>query len=317
MAKYNDRDPIHRAVELRQIDRVQELLRSGMKADARDSHGMTPLMVAVRHGYDELLDLLVNAGAKVNAKDRASAIGEGRLTALHHACSMGKYREIKWLLEKGADPDALTQSGRTPFTYVADQRELAMLVLEHKADPNGPNKCADPPIVEAAAQNDLELIRELLKRGADPNRVGKAGNVALAVTVSIECARELLRSGADINLKNGQQETPLLVNLMRGSVELIRCYIEAGADVNAKDKDNGTVIMRLTNNPRIEIAALLIAAGAEVNAMPWPNHSILDYFYGSTSHYLINERIDLITFLESKGAKRAKEYRIQKRTPPS
>jgi ankyrin repeat protein len=228
------------------------------------------------------------------------------MTALHHACNIGRFRTVKLLLEKGADPNAKSQSKHVPLSTVlmgGKRKDLAMLLLEHGANPNGDLKCSEPPIVVAAGDNDLEMVNELLARGADPSRPGS--DVALAATTSVECAQSLLQHGAHVDLRNLELRTPLLQNINRASLELLKSYLDAGADVNAKDKYGLSALMRLHDNPRIDVAELLIAGGADVNACGGTKATVLDYLYSSTSHYDIQERVDLIVFLEGKGAKRA------------
>lgn len=81
--------------------------------------GMPILYMAAKHGFHKSLKLLINAGAKVNAKNTRNE------TALHGAVQASSYcREcIEVLLENGADPNIKNRDGRTPaelagFCYV-------------------------------------------------------------------------------------------------------------------------------------------------------------------------------------------------------
>lgn len=188
MSNYGRNFPLHRAVERRDVERVRRLLQGGIKPDVRDNHQVTALMLAAERGYDEIVEVLIKAGANVNAKNRPSAFEEGRRSALHRACEAGKVSTVKLLLELGADSNCLSQSQWSPL-YVAlfwRKPEVAICLLEHGANPNGPEKSLEPPLVTAASNNDLRMLKELLQRGADPN----CG--ALAATTSVECVRELL-----------------------------------------------------------------------------------------------------------------------------
>ena len=72
--------------------------------------GTTPLMLATEHGYHRICEMLIDAGADVNASD---FLGN---TALHMAAQ--GYGEqttiIKILLQRGADPAATNDDGFTP-----------------------------------------------------------------------------------------------------------------------------------------------------------------------------------------------------------
>lgn len=313
LSKYGKEMPLHRAAERRNVKRVRQLLQDGVKADTRDGHHVTPLMLAAQRGHDEIVKLLVEAGADVNAKDRASALDEGRQTPLHRACAAGRLSTAKLLLELGANPDCLSQSGWTPLYLALSSKnaDLAICLLEHGANPNGSEKSCEPPLYTAAANNDLRMIKELLKRGANPN----CG--ALSATTSVECACELMQQGADVNLKNGG-DPPLLVRVTSGKLDLLKCFIEGGADVNATDKDEFTALERVAwSNPRIEVGELLIAAGADVNRLVSPGRSLLDWLSSLGRDNFYTRRQSFIEFLRSKGAKSARELNVQERKPES
>jgi ankyrin repeat protein len=58
-------------------------------------------------------------------------------TALHFACRHGEIELARKILDKGADPDAVTAEGDTPLLLAAatGSAELVDLLLEHGADP--------------------------------------------------------------------------------------------------------------------------------------------------------------------------------------
>ncbi|MCL5875563.1 MAG: ankyrin repeat domain-containing protein [Candidatus Dependentiae bacterium] len=60
------------------------LLRAGAHIDCKNSHGLTPLMIASIYGYFDLVSLLVDAGAQLNIKDYH------KKTALNHALEYSK-----------------------------------------------------------------------------------------------------------------------------------------------------------------------------------------------------------------------------------
>ena len=93
--------PLHIAAEKGDARLVQILL--GMKADPGlcstiESGWIPPLMVAASHGHLEILDLLLEAGAPVDATDRWGN------TAILKACSGGHFDCVAKLLKKEADP---------------------------------------------------------------------------------------------------------------------------------------------------------------------------------------------------------------------
>lgn len=308
MAKYDEqKEPLHFAVQEGLIELVRELLKSGMAPDTRTIHGVTPLMVSARYGNKEVAQLLIEAGADVNAKDRRSSVWEGQQTPLHYACDSGRICVATLLLENGANPNCISQSGDTPLSIaMMGNKALADCLLKHGANPNGPEKCAMPPIVAAALRDDLAGIERLLKLGANPNRIGGNNESALGYTHSVECAAALLSGGANPNLKNANGELPLHKKLLAGSLDLIRLLIRSGADANGYS--NGfTALHILAGTPRIEVTQLLIELGANVNALSekgdTPLDTCLTQQQGNFPDNFHDERQRTIELLRKHGAK--------------
>ncbi|MEZ0345545.1 MAG: ankyrin repeat domain-containing protein [Infirmifilum sp.] len=91
--------------------------------------------------------------------------------SLHKAASRGDLREVKRLLDSGADPNTRDWlSGETPLHKAAanGQFDIAKLLLDHGADPNAPDKYGRTPLYHAAANGQFRVARLLLERGADP-----------------------------------------------------------------------------------------------------------------------------------------------------
>lgn len=70
-----------------------------MSANICDSAGYTALHYAAMKGHIDICELLLNCGADVNAQTRA-----GQATALHRACTVGKFQKYVALMCKLATP---------------------------------------------------------------------------------------------------------------------------------------------------------------------------------------------------------------------
>ena len=115
------RVPLHYAAMDRPIDDVRELLSEAVDPDPRDIGGWTPLLYAARSARHEVVSLLLDAGAPVDAPT------EKGLPALYWAI-VGRGEDpvgtIRVLRARGADPEAKTMEGHfgltSPLDYLRD-----------------------------------------------------------------------------------------------------------------------------------------------------------------------------------------------------
>ncbi|XP_024944185.1 ankyrin repeat domain-containing protein 39 [Cephus cinctus] len=96
------------AAQTGDYERLEKLLRKGVSPDIEDSAGYTALHYAARNGHAIVCRELLNRGANVNAQTRS-----GRATALHRAASQNLPDIIKLLLSFKADPNLVDADGNT------------------------------------------------------------------------------------------------------------------------------------------------------------------------------------------------------------
>jgi hypothetical protein len=121
----------------------------------------------------------------------------------------------------------------------------------------------------AASAGDVERVRELLKKGVDPNAKNEYGWTPLHVAAlkgRVDVVKLLLERGADPNAKNGDGKTPLHVAAIRGSVDVARLLLEHGADPNAQDKHGNTPLHDAVFEGHVGIVKLLLDHGADPTA---------------------------------------------------
>jgi ankyrin len=125
-------------------------------------------------------------------------------------------------------------------------------------------------LIWAAHNGDEELVRRLLRAGADPDAANDYGATALleAATIGDDAVIErLLDEDADPNLANPENMTPLMAVARTGNVRAARLLVEAGADVDAKEDWAGqTALIWAAAQGQPEMIAYLISAGADPDA---------------------------------------------------
>jgi cytochrome c len=119
----------------------------------------------------------------------------------------------------------------------------------------------------AARSGDLELVKELLVSGAEPDPKGIATPLYFAAQGGhLEIAELLLESGADPNAQS-DWGTPLHIAARRGHIGAVSILLQQGANSNSKGGElDNTPLHEAAYVGATEIGRLLIDWGANVNA---------------------------------------------------
>jgi ankyrin repeat protein len=125
-------------------------------------------------GSDEKLRSLL-----AQRPDLSTAFAPDGFTALHLASYFGHPSSQELLIAAGADINAYSRNAlhASPLQSAAAARQLgaARLLLEHRANPNAKGEESYTPLHEAAASGQLELVRLLISHGADISVKGDDG----------------------------------------------------------------------------------------------------------------------------------------------
>jgi ankyrin repeat protein len=258
---YKSGTPLHFAV-LRQSQPLTELLlRHKAKPDLRDRPGLSPLDLAASAGSTNLAQLLVQAGADLNAAGTES-YAEG-WTPLHRAVSARLPNMVSWLLARGANPNA-----RMRTQYDNDSLRTALMLVVPQSD---------RPERELA----VAIASSLLEAKADPNLKSARGYTALHLAVAQRqeaLVEALLRHGSKVETLNPSEETSLGLAAGRiGSSRMVTLLLEAKADPNQRGGDGLTALHKAAGYQRKEILELLLAAGANPNLTDPQGRTPLDY----------------------------------------
>jgi uncharacterized protein len=177
--------------------------------------GWTAVMFAARQGAADTVRALADAGANLNARDPDGT------TALVFAIINAHYDSAAVLIDKGADPNIGDLSGMAalyaavdihtvrwnfgrPAPFITDKLtavDVARMLLEHGADPNGRLKRAmlarhrdagdrqlnsgSTPLMRAAKSADVAMVKLLLEHGADGTLTQPNGTTVLMIAAGV------------------------------------------------------------------------------------------------------------------------------------
>jgi ankyrin repeat protein len=180
---------------------------------------------------------------------------------LLEASSDGNLEEVKRLLLMGADINTKNEYGSTPFKLALIHNNCSVVeyLLQRGQDPNAdPTGGGVTPLMGAAANGDIELLKLLLRYGADPDYPVPYGNTALmSATRHTEIFKILVDHHANINAINEDGRSVLIWAAYNGTEEVITLLCRLGADLEAKDKYGNTALMIAKKKGRLAVVKLL------------------------------------------------------------
>ncbi|MBQ9578333.1 MAG: ankyrin repeat domain-containing protein, partial [Ottowia sp.] len=215
--------PLATAAQLGHTDRARALIERGAAVNAADKLRITALMRAAMNGHTDTVKMLLDKGASVNA---TTLNGQ---TALSIALDRGNINVAEILLARGADPNACFL-----LTLWHGRLDTAKLLLAHGADINHKTESdaeKRTPLMYAAYYDREDLIAFLLDHGANVNDINQDGETALSFAVAennINMAKILLDKGADPN-------TALIAASRKKREDSIKFLLEHGADIKVLD----------------------------------------------------------------------------------
>ncbi|KAJ8127801.1 hypothetical protein O1611_g5834 [Lasiodiplodia mahajangana] len=263
--------PLHLASRYNKREIVACLLDAKADFDLRRDDGCTPFHEAAAYGNVEILKLLYERGSK-------KYINEGDVNAntpLILATSNGMYDATKWLLSVGA---AIEQAGsqQTPLTNACAKGNVGIvsLLLDNGANIHKTNTVSQTPILAACSYTKLEVVKELIRRGALASDVGQTGwtcfhNVIWSEEKSSSVIKEIFRlllsAGADINRSNKAGDTPLGFACLKQKIWHVECLLDSGANINQKNPLSGdTALMVACRKPDDQVVKTLLQRNADM-----------------------------------------------------
>ena len=133
---------------------------------AGDFMSDTQLINSAGNGDLEGVKQALDKGAEVNGKE--PQIGA---TALIAASIMGHTEIMKLLVEKEANVNAADNNAFTPLIYSAAKGNVEgiKLLLEHGANVDTRNANGETALIRAAGEGHADVVRILIEKGADLN----------------------------------------------------------------------------------------------------------------------------------------------------
>jgi ankyrin repeat protein len=282
---------LHALASLGHLKGVRLLVDAGGDVSARSGQKRTPLIYAAAGGSTEVINALLQCGAKPGKRDNAGN------TALHVAVLCRQYAAAATLLGWMSRQEIEQPNGKgcSALFEAVSLEDAAMtgLLLQGGAqvDCHWLDMSSITPLMLAAARGNTEMLHDLLDAGANPDEPDRMAATALFHAVrggSLACVEVLLSAGADINVHDNRYFTPLLCAVERSRTDIVEALLRNGATmthhaplvgdisyVGCKSEDAeldyeggpGRRMLGPTRPKRVPQPALLLAASSGLDDM--------------------------------------------------
>ncbi|CAH1789809.1 unnamed protein product [Owenia fusiformis] len=223
-----------------------------MKAvpDIRNHHGQTALMLGVKHS--KIVEVLIKFKCNINLGDKHYR------TSLHLSASGGHDQTVNMLLAAGAKVNAVDIWGRTPLhvtllniarngPFVDDYVHIIRMLLVNGAGVNKKDNQKNTPLFLAVNSGNIEVFRTLLSHGANPDQISRHNLSPLQLSVmkgQIGIFQSLIQLNCDIpkaiSTKPGQhsanvrkiEKTCFQAAIDNNQIDMARVLANAGSPIH-------------------------------------------------------------------------------------
>jgi ankyrin repeat protein len=195
---------------------------------------------------------------------------------LHDAVYDRNLRKVMRMVQQGADIDknGNNKLGATPLMIAANNGDLAIVryLVEQGADKEKVLNDGTSPLMFAAQEGHMAVVRYLVEQGVDKNRADHKGYTPLMLAAQeghMAVVQYLVEQGADKEKAMNDGTTPLMLAIQEGNMvaDVVRYLVEQGVDKNRADHKGYTPLMFAAYMGNMAVVRYLVEQGAYTNAI--------------------------------------------------
>uniref|UniRef100_A0A8B9DWC7 Ankyrin repeat and KH domain containing 1 n=1 Tax=Anser cygnoides TaxID=8845 RepID=A0A8B9DWC7_ANSCY len=221
------------------LDMVRFLLEAGADQEHKTDEMHTALMEACMDGHVEVARLLLDSGAQVNMPADSF---ESPLTLA--ACG-GHVELAALLIERGANLEEVNDEGYTPLMEAAREghEEMVALLLAQGANINAQTEeTQETALTLACCGGFSEVADFLIKAGADIELGCSTPLMEAAQEGHLELVKYLLAAGANVHATTATGDTALTYACENGHTDVADVLLQAGADLDKQEDLKKTIL---------------------------------------------------------------------------
>ena len=218
--------------------------------------------------HERVKQLIEDAPALVN-QERPQHDRDVGFTALHYAISGGRYKTLRLLLDKGANPIPHAHC-LVKFAIWRSNPKILSTLLESGLVFDRlkwePAFAKTPELHDVVRRFGITIDPNVSEGGWPPlvyeSRGDRGGN--------IRCIKELLDLGANVNVRNHKGESAMHCASKAGFNEVAELLISHGADINLRDNQGLTPLQHALRSTiksrakRASVVSTLLRCGAKI-----------------------------------------------------
>jgi ankyrin repeat protein/preprotein translocase subunit SecA len=163
---------------------------------------------------------------------------------------------------------------------------------------HNPKNKSKTPLMSAAQNGYLEVVKYLLEQGSDIEEKDEDGMTALVYASKagrLDTVKYLVEQGANIEDKDNVCRALLISAAQNGHLELLKYLAEQGANIEEKDEYSMTALMRGALYSELDIVKYLVEKGANIEEKNNFDQTALMFAAE-------NKKLDIVKYLVEKGA---------------
>ncbi|KAH0171282.1 MFS general substrate transporter, partial [Aureobasidium melanogenum] len=241
-------------------------------------------------------------------------------SALYYASRFALHRSVRYLLSRGADPNARGGTYGSALTAAATSGDvhIAQILLDHGASINAEDGEFGYALHAAAWYGHVDTLQLLLGYGADTGtmecekRIAATALQVAAWQGHTEVVKRLLMFGADVNQRSipvpggydklamlEEYDTALEAASAAGHIEVVKILLNNNAEVDARGDgpQSRTPLQAASQDGYLDVVRLLVQSGADINVKSgfygYALHAALTWACTEVSLFLIESGADV------------------------